>query len=261
MLLKKYFLLLFTFFLTVSCVSTKRITYFQESKHPANEVMTLSKQPAPYRMQVGDVLSIRIKAIDQELVSFFNSSSSEEGTLGEGAYYDGFAIDVQGNIRIPTLGKVYVLGKTVEEIRLRIEERLLKEYIKEEANIFVTVKLAGITYTIGGEVGGSGVKTELVERLSIFDAIANNGGVTDTGDLTAIRIIRNYPGGQRIHTLDLTSIEVMNSPYYYVQPNDVIIVNPLPQKALGIGTTGLSAFTTIVSVITTFATVVLLLNR
>jgi polysaccharide export outer membrane protein len=74
-------------------------------------------------------------------------------------------------------------------------------------------------------------------------------------------IIRQYPLGQKVHHIDLTTIEAMNSPYYYVQPNDLILINPLPQKSLGSGTTGLQSFTTIISVATALVTTILLLTR
>ena len=246
-----------------SCVSTKKLTYLQESQSAQDSLIQVNLQQPPYHVQINDVLSIRVKALDQELVALFNpqSSSEEGGSLGEGYYYDGFAVDRHGAIRLPTLGDIHVLGYTTEEIREIIEKKLLDDYFTEQANIFVTVKLAGIKYTIGGEVGGPGVKVELVEQLSLFDAILNSGDITQYGDRTDVLIIRQYPGGKKIHHIDLTKIEALNSPYYYVQPNDVILVNPLPQKSLGIGTTGLQSLTTLVSILTLATTTILLFAR
>jgi len=162
---------------------------------------------------------------------------------------------------IPTLGEVNVLGYTTDEIRNIIEQKLLEDYFTEEANIFVTVKLAGIKYTIAGEVASPGVKVELVEKLSLMDAIANSGDILITGDRKDVVIIRQYPGGQRVHHLDLTKMESMQSPYYNIQPNDLILVNPLPQKSLGTGTTGLSSFTTVLSIFSAITTTILLFTR
>ncbi|RXG12344.1 polysaccharide biosynthesis/export family protein [Leeuwenhoekiella aestuarii] len=246
-----------------SCISTKKLTYLQESQSAQDSLIQVNLQQPPYRVQTNDVLSIRVKALDQELVALFNPQTAEaEGnSLGEGYYYDGFAVDRHGAIRLPTLGEIHVLGYTTEEIRALIEKRLLDDYFTEEANIFVTVKLAGIKYTIGGEVGGPGVKVELVEQLSLFDAIVNSGDITEYGDRTDVLIIRQYPGGKKIHHIDLTQIEALNSPYYYIQPNDVILVNPLPQKSLGLGTTGLQSLTTVVSILTLATTTILLFAR
>lgn len=249
-----------------SCVPTKKLTYLQENENVLDSLMVVNKQQQPYRVQMNDVLSIRVKALDPELVAFFNpvnagGESGGQSALSEGYYYDGFVVDRHGKIRIPTLGEVSVLGYTTEEIRGIIEKKLLEDYLKEDAALFVSVKLAGIRYTIAGEVGSPGTKVELAEQLTLLEAIANSGDIPITGDRTDIRIIRQYAGGQRVHHVDLTKLESMNSPYYFVQPNDVIIVNPLPQKALGTGTTGLSTFTTVFSLITSISAIILLVTR
>lgn len=244
-----------------SCIPTKKLTYLQETEIANDSLVTLQLQQQPYRLQISDVLSIRVKALDQQLVEIINPQESSSTELDEGYYYDGFAIDPHGNIRMPTLGEINVLGRTTEEVREIIEKRLLEDYFKAEANLFVTVKLAGIRYTIAGEIGSPGVKTELTEKLSLMDAIANAGGVPITGDLTDVTIIRQYPGGQKVHHVNLTELAAMQSPYYYIKPNDLIVVNPLPQKSIGAGTTGLQSFTTILSVITALTGVILLFIR
>lgn len=246
-----------------SCIPTKKLTYLQETQAAQDSIIQVNLQQQPYRVQVNDVLSIRVKALDQELVALFNpqTASEEGGNLGEGYYYDGFVVDRHGAIRLPTLGEVQVLGYTTEEIREIIEKKLLDDYFTEEANIFVTVKLAGIKYTIGGEIGNPGVKVELVEQLSLLDAIVNSGGILEYGDRTDVLIIRQYPGGKKIHHIDMTKIDALNSPYYFIQPNDVILVNPLPQKSIGVGTTGLQSLTTVVSILTLATTTILLFAR
>ena len=249
---------------TCACIPKERITYLQENEYGENQLITIQQQQPPYRLQVADVLSIRLKALDQELVDMFNpegTNASSSTSLNEGYYYDGFAVDTHGNIRIPTLGEINVLGRTTDEVREVVETRLLEDYFTENANIFVTVKLAGIRYTIAGEVGNSGVKTELTEKLSVLDAIANAGGVPITGDLTDVLIVRQYPGGQKVHHMDLTNIDIMQSPYFFIQPNDLVLINPLPQKSIGIGTTGLDSFRTILTVFTSLVSVYLLATR
>lgn len=256
-----WIVLLLVLVCTSACIPKERITYLQENAYPQDALVGIQQQQAPYRLQVADVISLRVKALDQELVDIFNPIESNSTTLDEGYYYDGFAVDKHGNIRIPTLGSINVLGRTTEEVREIIENKLLADYFTENANIFVTVKLAGIRYTVAGEIGSPGVKTELTERLSLIDAIANAGGVPITGDLTDVLIVRQYPGGQRVHHMDLTQIDVMQSPYFFVQPNDLILVNPLPQKSIGLGVTGLDSFRTILTVFTSLVSVILLATR
>jgi polysaccharide export outer membrane protein len=184
----------------------------------------------PYRLQINDLLSIRVKALDQETVGIFNpiGDANLNATGEEKLYNDGFVVDPHGSIRIPSLGEIHVLGYTVEEVRQELEKRLLADYFKAEANIFVTVKIAGIRYTINGEINGPGSNIIYRDQVSIMEAIANNGDIS------------------------------MNSPYYFVQPNDLILINPLPQKSLGFGTTGLSSFTTILTIITALTSTILL---
>ena len=224
----------------------------------------ITMKQKPYRVQVNDVLSIRVKALDQKLVKMFNPIG-EEGNISsntvEQLYFDGFTVDNHGNIRIPTVGEVNVLNYTIEEIRIKIEERLLKDYFKKEANVFVNVKLAGLRYTVNGEVTTPGTKILYQEKVNIFEAIANVGEITLEGDRKDVIILRNYPQGQKIHHLDLTSRDVINSPYYFIQPNDIIYVKPVKQKSWGTGKTGFETFTTVISVLSFVTTTILLIKN
>ncbi|GHA49385.1 sugar transporter [Salinimicrobium marinum] len=244
-----------------SCVSTKRLKYLQESE-AVDSIISVERIQKPYRIQTNDLLSIRVKALDQELVGMFNPIGEENpnATGEERMYYDGFLVDSHGNIRVPTLGEVNVLGYTVEEVREKIEEALLEGYFTQEANIFVTVKLAGIRYTTIGEIG-SGSQVIYKEQVTIMEAIANAGDITDYGDRTDVVIVRQYPGGEKRHHIDLTTIDAVKSPYYFIQPNDLIIVNPLPQKAWGLGTTGLETFRTVTTVLAFLSSAILLITR
>src|SRR5690554_6885437 len=246
-----------------SCVSTKQLTYLQEDQNSIDTLGLLRKRQEPYRLQINDLLSVRIKVLDQETVGIFNpvSDANPNATGEEKLYYDGFVVNDHGNIRIPILGEVNVLGYTVDEVREKLEEQLLRDYFKEEANLFVTVKLAGIRYTINGEIGNPGSQIIYRDQVSIMEAIANSGDITITGDRRDVVIIRQYPAGQRVHHIDLTTLDAMNSPYYYVKPNDLILINPLPQKSIGTGTTGLQSFTTIATIIGAISTTLLLINR
>ena len=248
--------------MSTSCISTKKLSYLQEDKKSIDSLLDLHRLNKPYRVQVGDLLSIRVKALDQDIVGMFNpiNEGNANATGEERMYYDGFSVDQHGNIRVPTLGEVNVMGYTVEEIREQIETRLLSEYFREEANIFVTVKLAGIRYTTIGEIG-AGSNVLYKERVTIMEAIANAGGISNVGDREDVKILRQYPHGEEVHHIDLTNLDAVKSEYYYIQPNDLIIVDPLPQKSLGAGTTGLESFRTIGTVISLISTSILLFTR
>ena len=249
--------------LSTSCIPHRDIVYLQNKANAVDSTQVMVEQQKPYRIQINDVLNIRVKALDQETVTILNPAGEENlnADSAERAYFDGFTVDVHGNIRIPTLGKINVLGYTVEEIEQNIEKKLLDEQFKETANIFVTVKLAGLSYTASGEIGSPGTKIIFKDRVNIFEAVANAGEIPDTGNKKEVQIIRQYPQGQKIHTLDLTDVDVLKSPYYYIQPNDIIYVKPIKQKTWGVGTNGRESLQTILSLLGIVTTTILLLNR
>ena len=232
-----------------SCITNKDLVYLQDKGTAIDSTFQVKELSKPYRVQVNDILSINVKALDEELVGIFNpvGDSNSEGSQG-GLYFNGFTVDLHGKIEFPVLGEINVLGYTIDEIKDKVESELLKQYFKETAEIFVTVKLSGLRYTTVGEMG-SGVHTLFQDRVNIIEAIANAGDIPDTGDRKDVLIIRQYPNGQKIHHIDLTDISAMQSPFYYIEPNDIILVKPLKRKALGVGQTAMQNVTTIASIL------------
>ncbi|AOW08167.1 polysaccharide biosynthesis/export family protein [Flavobacterium gilvum] len=257
------FIFLFISVLFTSCIPVKDLVYLQKKDNSSNEEAVTMIESKPYRLQTHDVLSISIKASDPKLVSIFNptANGSETSQSESGLYFDGFTVDDHGNIRIPVLGEMNVLGFTLEEVRIKIEKQLLADYFKDNASIFVVVKLAGFRYTINGEVGSTGTKTLFQEKVNIMEAIANAGDITTTGDRKSVTIIRQTPNGTEMKDLDLTNINVMNSPYYFLQPNDYIYVKPLKQKTWGTGSTGLQSLTTLITLFSLLTSVFLLVKN
>jgi polysaccharide export outer membrane protein len=246
--------------IATSCVPTNKITYLQESKSTrVDSLMTARRLQPPYRLQVNDIVDINLKdEVSSKIGLSFNQNTGDASGDTERT---GYVVDVRGEIRLPEIGQVKALGHTVQELREDIEALLVEKYFKQETDLFVSVSLRGIAYTMVGEVNGPGIKTVEREQINIIEALADGGGVPITGDLTSVKIIREYPDGVRAHQLDVTNLDVVYSPYFYVQPNDMIVVDPLPQKSLGTGTTGLSSFTTIVTVLSALVTSLLLFTR
>ena len=173
-------------------------------------------------------------------------------------YMENIERDDHGNIRVPILGELNVLGYTTDEVRLKVEKQLLEEYFKKDANIFVTVKLAGLKYTINGEIGSPGIKFLYQDRATIMEAIANSGDIPITGNRKDVQIIRKFPHGFETYSIDLTKESAMNSPYFYIQPNDYIIIKPLKQKTWGTGVTGVQSVATIMTAISLITTLLVL---
>ena len=259
---KIVFLALLTALLT-SCISNKDLTYLQPSASSKSDSIKVSQLASkPYRIQTNDILSINIKALDQKLVDMFSvsqvSGSVQNLASPQTLYFNGYTVDDHGDIRVPVLGELNVLGYTTDEVRQKIEKQLLEEYFRKEANIFVTVKLAGLRYTINGEIGSPGMGVLYQDRATIMEAIANSGDITTTGNRKEVQIIRKFPHGFETYHIDLTDANAMNSPYFYIQPNDYIIVKPLKQKSWGTGVTGMQSVATIMTAISLITTLLVL---
>lgn len=259
------FLLSIGLFFT-SCVPTKDLIYLQKKERPAIENDINPVVMKPYRLQTNDILNITIKAIDQKLVAMFTPTAGEnsnmmQGLTEQGLYFNGFTVNDHGNIRIPVIGELNVLGYTLEETRIKIEKELLEKYFNKEANIFVNVKLSGLRFTVNGEVTAPGTKMLFQERVNVLEAIANSGDITVTGDRKNVTIIRQFPHGTEMHDIDLTDVNVLKSPYYYLQPNDYIYVKPLKQKSWGTGRTGIESLGTIITLLSLATTTFLLLRN
>jgi polysaccharide biosynthesis/export protein len=248
--------------LFTSCVPTKDLIYLQNKNNTDVSKLVNPVNSKPYRVQTNDVLSISIKTIDPKLAQMFSSSNDGvTSKTGDALYFDGFTVDDHGNIRIPVLGELNVIGYTTDEIRIKVEQKLLSEYFNKESNLFVNVKLAGFHYTINGEIGNPGTKILFQDKVNILEAVANSGDISIVGDRKNVQIIRQYPQGTEIHNIDLTDISAMQSPYYYLQPNDYIYVKPLKQKTWGTGRTGIESLSSLITVLGLITTTFLLLKK
>lgn len=257
---KQIFKIIAISLLLTSCVPFKDTLYLEKNKDKVADIEINADAYKPYRLQVDDIVSIDIKANNQKEVEIFSKNgNNESGVVNQDQlYFDGYQIDGFGTIRIPVLGLVNIQGQTVEEVSKLLEKKLLEEYFTPASNLFVTVKLAGIRYTINGEIGSTGTKTVYQDKLNILEAIANSGDITVTGNKKEVVVMRKIPTGYQSETLDLTDANVINSPYFYLKPNDYIYVKPLKQKSTGLGLNGLQTLTTVISLFGIITTTYLL---
>ena len=120
--------------LFVSCIPNKDLIYLQNKDNKTNSIEVAQEASKPYRVQTNDIISISIKSLDQKLVEMFNPSQSGSQEISQqGLYFTGFTVNDHGNIRVPVLGEINVLGYTLDEIRLKVEKQLLDDYFKIEA--------------------------------------------------------------------------------------------------------------------------------
>mgnify|MGYP003407695878 FL=1 len=245
-----------------SCVPFKDTLYLEKNKDKVADIEINADAYKPYRLQVDDILSVEIKSNNPKDVAIFSKTGNSSGGIvsQDQLYFDGYQIDNSGNIRIPVLGLVNVKDQTVDDVSKLLEKKLLEEYFTPASNLFVIVKLAGIKYTMNGEIGSTGTNTVFQDKLNILEAIANSGNIKDTGNKKEVVVMRKIPTGYQSETLDLTDANVINSQYFYIKPNDYIYVKPLKQKSTGLGLNGLQTLTTVLSLFGIITTTYLLVK-
>lgn len=256
---KNLFIFIFSI-VVISCVPHRKLVYFQGEPLEKKDIYKIND--TPYKLQINDVISIEIKSKDTELVALFKNNTTTNNTQNiraENLYFTGYTIDRHGNIRLPYVGKLNVLGYTINEVREKLKSEL-KKYINLDKSVFVSVKLSGIQYTILGEIKTPGTQVIYQNRVNIIEAIANSGDILDTGDRTRIEILRNEFDGLKKYTIDITQVEMFDSEVFNILPHDIIYINPIKTKSWGIGTTGLQTFTTLASIFSIIATTVLLIQ-
>ncbi|MGK0137512.1 MAG: polysaccharide export outer membrane protein [Algoriphagus sp.] len=256
--MKKIIVLMVLALLFGACVPTKRLTYLQEG----DEKPQYQLQRSSYLLQPNDILSITIRSYDMETNQYFNMANSGDNQplqAGDIVFYmQGYSVDLEGIINLPILGAVAVAGKTIAEIQALIETGL-KPYFTEEA-VNVTLQLSGIRYVVVGEVNSPGKYIVYQNQVNIFEALAQAGDISIVGDRKKVMIVRQAPEKVETFYLDLTDSRVINDPHYFIHPNDIINVQPLRQKSLGIGTTGFQTFSQLFSLLASTITLIIAIN-
>lgn len=243
-----------------SCTSPKKFLYLQDMEPGQNYPVKVKHEAI---IQRDDRLSITVSCKSPELAIPFNinsgsfkvSSDGSINTYSESADIRerGYRVDVEGFIDFPILGKLYVEGLTVSQaielIKNRIEEG---NYIK---NPLVSIEFLNFKYTVLGAVASNGSYSVEGDRITLFEAIAKAGGLTDKAKVDRIAVIRETGDDRQMYIADLRTKDVFNSPCFYLQQNDIVYVEPkylkkdAEDRGWQIGTTVLSVVTAACSVI------------
>jgi len=200
-----------------SCATKKDIVYFQNAKNFETIVDTDSFTP---RLKVNDIVSIYVSTYDMEASRPFNLVMQLGGTGGQLIDY---LIDIEGNIDFPVLGKIKLLGLTIEEAKELIKQKLAEGYLKDP---IVNIRIQNFRITVLGAVGNAGTYPISGERVTLMEALALAGDLSIQGRRDNVLIIRDFNGTKTYTRVDLTNKEIFNSPVYYLTQNDVVYVTP-----------------------------------
>lgn len=240
-----------TFFILIilnlfSCISLKDVQLIQPDENLKLDVNgKILYQKPEYLIQKDDKILIKVSSTSNAsmgiLDDFISSGNSNAGA--------GVLVREDGAIELPRIGKIHLEGSTIEQARKKIQDEFYKIY--EEKGTYIDVNLASIDYTIVGEAG-QGIYTAPKRSITLLDAFAQSGSNNIYADLRHVRIIRTNLEGTKQVYVDLTKESIMNSEYYWIQNNDIIVVNARKQKVWGIGLNPMTIVTTLLGAVTTF---------
>ena len=211
------------------CVAKKKSMYFVDPGFTPTEQTTINNINSNiYRLQKRDVLSVRIKTLDSESSDYFNieKEAMYMNISPATTYLNGYSIDENGNIEIPEAGLINVEGLTIKETEAKIQ-KAVGNFLNKAT---IIVKLVSFKVTVLGEVRSPGVQYVYNDQVTIFEALGMCGDISEFGNRTNVNLIRHLPTGQRVVILDLTEPRVLASEFLYLQPNDVLYVQPLKAK-------------------------------
>ena len=236
----KILLPIFVLVLSYSCKPKENMVYMEKQtsaidQEVKNAVFTGS------HLQSGDLLDIKVTAFDDNAVRPFNlHSMTQSGNTTEYIPNQttqtapvGYLVSNEGYIVFPVLGKIFVKNMTMSELREDLESRLL-EYLSDP---MVSVRQLNFNITILGEVKKPGQYTSPSDKITILQALGMAGDMTDNGDRTKVKLVRHESDGtDQTYVINFTDKNITSSPYYYMQQNDVLYVEPDENKKIIAGT-------------------------
>lgn len=253
------YLLLLGLILTLnSCVSYDSLLSYNESPKVFLEPHEITNFE-PIKIQPSDILQIQVSSTDPNAAAPFNLSISGGGSgngqnARDGGSASGFLVNQDGTIDFPTLGAVKVENLSVDETKAEIL-KLLKPYFT--ISPIVNVRLANFKVNVTGEVKNPGIFSISNNRVTVIEAITMAGDFTNHSMRDSVLIVREAEGIRSFGYVDFNSAEIFNSPYFYLQQNDMIYIRPERRKTAIIrdpitrATPIVSALTSLVAIIVT----------
>ena len=227
--------ILYLFLISVaffSCKTQSDIAYFQDLENKYDQGIAIDTL-LNYESKIipDDILSIYVSAEDPNAVAIFNLPAVSYLYTGQTDItatpkLQTYLVDKNGNINYPQLGQWHVAGLTRKQLESLIKNKI-ENYVKEP---LVTVDILNFKIVILGEINRPGTISISGDRISILDAIGMAGDLSIYGKRENILLIRENKGKKEFHRFDLTDPAIFSSPYYYLQKNDVIYVEPNKAK-------------------------------
>jgi polysaccharide export outer membrane protein len=203
------------------CVNTRNATSFAD----ITDKSTSANTPVPESfIQKNDLLSITVSSLNPEASAVFNSPNVTSPTISGTNSVTGYLVSSDGNIQFPILGNIKAAGLSKDQLKETINNKLLERKLLIDP--IVSVRFLNFRVTILGEVAHPLVVNVPNEKISLLEALGMAGDLTVYARRDNVLIIREENGDKTFKRLNLTSSELLSSPYYYLKSNDIIYVEP-----------------------------------
>lgn len=206
-----------------SCVPQEKLKYVQDETTTDLKSEYIHTRPVK-RIQPFDNLYIKVLSIEETTARIFSNETNISG--GMDINLISYTVNDQGNIDFPFVGDIYVDNMTLKEAKEKIEKEL-SQYL---SNTSITIKFVNSNITVLGEVRNQGEFPFFKDQINIFQAIGYAGGMTDFGDKSRLTLLRENEGTMKYYLVDLTDKSIIESDFFYLQPNDIVIVEPIKTK-------------------------------
>lgn len=212
--------------LSSSCAPRRNLVYFSDltSKSGDSQLVPADMEP---KIQVNDLLSITINTLSAESNLLFSVNSSN---MNKSGYFEkeGYRVDKEGNVNLPVVGRVGIKGLTIEEAQQHLVTKLTN-YVK---NPIANIQFMNFRITVIGEVNHPSTFNITNEHVNLLEALGMAGDLTAYGKRENILVIREIDGKRSIVRMNLNSRDILNSPFFYLNQNDIIYVEPDKAKAI-----------------------------
>ncbi len=229
-----------------SCMSKKKIVYLQG----AQNFNSTSSNYEPI-IQNDDRISIRVTTLEPEASIPFNIETIATSVTNN--ISNGYLVDGKGTIDFPVLGTISIAGFTIDQVKTMLKEKLAV-YIKDPV---INIRLLNFKVTLLGDVTNPGIKAFSTNRVTLLEAIGAASDLTIFGKRNNILLVRDFQGIKTFNRIDITQADFVNSPFYYLDQNDVIYVEARKAKIDANALPNLSIIVSVVSFITTMLFIVI----
>lgn len=231
-------------FALMSCVTSRKVNYMQEpDKYIPSYTDTIDFED--YQLRIGDRLYIYVYSLDENIQKMYNAGGQNASQMrqnmgnGGGMYgsYDlyTYLVDEEGYMDFPTIGKIPVQGLTTREVKHELERELgtlLQELPGGHSTVSVEVNIVNRSFSVIGAQSGRYMINK--EKMTIFEALAMAGDLSEFNSRKEIKLVREVNGVTTIKTFDARTKDLVNSEYYYIEPNDIIYIRQIPGYSFGI---------------------------